>query len=131
MLRTSGHLLAVAERQLQLRLSLSVVQATLEQAVSRSLARAIGQGGPGVERGIFRGPTLRVTNRWISVEPLLAGTVGIQLGAFVLAVLVALALQATYYLLRIRAGSWVRPLALFQGALTTISPFMWGCREQK
>ena len=36
------------------------------------------------------------------------------LGAFVLAVLVALALQATYYLLRIRAGSWVRPLQLLR-----------------
>ncbi len=38
------------------------------------------------------------------------------LGAFVLAVLVALALQATYYLLRIRAGSWVRPLQLLRGS---------------
>jgi len=34
------------------------------------------------------------------------------LGTFVLAVLCALALQAAYYLLRIRLGSWVRPLAL-------------------
>jgi adenine/guanine phosphoribosyltransferase-like PRPP-binding protein len=95
MLRASGHLLAVAERQLQLRLSLSVVQATVDQAVSRSLARAIGQGGPGVERGVFRGPTLRVTNRWISVEPLLAGTVGLQLAAFILARKTEAALRAS------------------------------------
>jgi Na+/H+-dicarboxylate symporter len=37
------------------------------------------------------------------------------LGMFVVAVLVALALQATYYLIRIRLGSWVRPRALLRG----------------
>ncbi len=37
------------------------------------------------------------------------------LGMFVLAVLSALALQTVYYLLRIRFGSWVRPLALLSG----------------
>ena len=37
------------------------------------------------------------------------------LGMFVLAVLVALALQATYYLTRIRFGSWVRPGELIRG----------------
>ncbi len=36
------------------------------------------------------------------------------LGSFVLAVLVALTLQAAYYLIRIRAGSWVRPLHLLR-----------------
>ena len=39
----------------------------------------------------------------------------VGLAWFVVAVLVALALQATYYLLRIRLGSWVRPIALMQG----------------
>lgn len=34
------------------------------------------------------------------------------IGVFVLAVLLALVVQAGYYLLRIRFGSWVRPLAL-------------------
>jgi len=37
-----------------------------------------------------------------------------RLGWFVLAVLVALALQTTYYLLRIRFGSWVRPIPLLR-----------------
>jgi DAACS family dicarboxylate/amino acid:cation (Na+ or H+) symporter len=37
------------------------------------------------------------------------------LGMFVLAVLCALLLQALYYLVRIRLGSWVRPLALLRG----------------
>lgn len=39
----------------------------------------------------------------------------IALGAFVLSVLVALALQAGYYLTRIRFGSWVRPADLLRG----------------
>jgi DAACS family dicarboxylate/amino acid:cation (Na+ or H+) symporter len=37
------------------------------------------------------------------------------LGMFVLAVLCALAIQALYYLVRIRLGSWVRPRALLRG----------------
>jgi Na+/H+-dicarboxylate symporter len=38
----------------------------------------------------------------------------LKLGWFVLAVLVALSLQTGYYLLRIRLGSWVRPVALLR-----------------
>ena len=37
------------------------------------------------------------------------------LGAFVLAVIVALLLQAAYYLTRVRFGSWVSPLKFIQG----------------
>lgn len=37
------------------------------------------------------------------------------LGAFMLSVIVALILQAAYYLIRIRLGSWVRPGALLRG----------------
>jgi Na+/H+-dicarboxylate symporter len=37
------------------------------------------------------------------------------LGAFVVAVLLALALQSVYYLVRIRFGSWVRPRDLLSG----------------
>jgi Na+/H+-dicarboxylate symporter len=39
----------------------------------------------------------------------------IALGAFVGAVLLALAIQCTYYLTRIRLGSWVRPAQVFAG----------------
>jgi len=39
----------------------------------------------------------------------------VALGKFVAAVLLALLLQTIYYLARIRAGSWVRPLALLRG----------------
>jgi Na+/H+-dicarboxylate symporter len=38
----------------------------------------------------------------------------VALGWFVVAVLLALAIQATYYLVRIRLGSWVRPLELIR-----------------
>lgn len=37
------------------------------------------------------------------------------MGAFIFAVLLGLALQAVWYLLRIRIGSWVRPLHLLRG----------------
>ena len=39
----------------------------------------------------------------------------LALGGFVVAVLLALLLQAAYYLARVRAGSWVRPLDLLRG----------------
>jgi Na+/H+-dicarboxylate symporter len=39
----------------------------------------------------------------------------IALGKFVLAVLLALSAQTAFYLLRIRGGSWVRPLHLLRG----------------
>lgn len=37
------------------------------------------------------------------------------LGAFILAVLLALLLQCVYYLVRVRAASWVRPMDLLRG----------------
>jgi len=47
------------------------------------------------------------------------GTVGFRpffaLGWFVVAVIAALALQASYYLIRVRFSSWVRPLQLLSG----------------
>ena len=39
----------------------------------------------------------------------------VALGKFVTAVLLALLLQSAYYLLRIRVGSWVRPVGLLRG----------------
>jgi Na+/H+-dicarboxylate symporter len=55
----------------------------------------------------------------LAVFGLVASIVGSQgfapfqaLGAFILAVLAALLLQATYYLTRVRLGSWVRPFTL-------------------
>jgi DAACS family dicarboxylate/amino acid:cation (Na+ or H+) symporter len=58
----------------------------------------------------------------IGVYAIVASPIGTQgfgpfkaMGAFVVAVLLALALQATWYLLRIRFFSWVRPLAVLRG----------------
>ena len=95
MLRANGHLLITSTGQLQLRLSLYLLHATLERAISKSLEGAIDRGSEGVERGIFRGPTLGLTNRWIHVQTLLAGTVSVQLPAFVLARKVEAALRAS------------------------------------
>lgn len=58
----------------------------------------------------------------LAVFGLVASIVGTQgfgafraLGAFILAVLVALFLQSCYYLARIKLGTWVSPLALLRG----------------
>ena len=72
--------------------------------------------------------TLLVLLHWIiEVIPLavfgivasIVGTKGfsdfIALGGFVVAVIVALLLQVTYYLLRIRMGSWARPRDVLRG----------------
>ncbi len=58
----------------------------------------------------------------LAVFGVVASIVGVKgfrdflaLGGFVLAVLAALTLQAGYYLIRVRLGSWVRPLELLRG----------------
>ena len=100
--------------------------------------------------------TLIVMIHWlIEVVPLavfgiVASIIGVKgfgdfiaLGAFVLAVLLALALQATYYLLRIRFGSWVRPLDLLRhgrdalvmafstGSSTVTMPLTYACLKDR
>lgn len=67
----------------------------------------------------------------------------IALGGFVVAVLIALALQATYYLLRVKFGSWVRPLDLLRGtrdallmafstgSSTVTMPVTYACLREK
>ncbi|MDD1421268.1 dicarboxylate/amino acid:cation symporter [Dolichospermum sp. ST_sed1] len=58
----------------------------------------------------------------LAVFGIVAKTVALQgfapfkaLGAFILAVLLALFLQACYYLLRVKFGSWVKPKSLLRG----------------
>jgi len=58
----------------------------------------------------------------IGVFAIVAKVVGTQgfepflaMGGFIIAVILALVLQATWYLLRIRHGSWVRPRAVLEG----------------
>ncbi|MDX1943919.1 MAG: dicarboxylate/amino acid:cation symporter [Pirellulaceae bacterium] len=67
----------------------------------------------------------------------------VNLGAFILAVLLALALQLVYYLVRIRLGSWARPLVVLRGmrdalvmAFSTASstatmPVTYACLREK
>ena len=89
---------------------------------------------------------------WIplAVLGIVASIVGVQgfgafksLGAFVVAVLCALVLQACYYLLRIRLGSWVRPAVLLRktrdalvmafstGSSTATMPLMYECLRER
>jgi hypothetical protein len=49
------------------------------------LVEVVRDGGAGVAVGHFRTPTLRRTNRWISVRPLVTETIGIELAAWLLA----------------------------------------------
>ncbi len=86
----------------------------------------------------------------LAVFGIVASIVGVKgfgdfvaLGAFVLAVLVALSLQATYYLLRVRLGSWVRPWDLLRGtrdalvmafstsSSTATMPVTYACLREK
>lgn len=47
-----------------------------------------------------------------------------SLDAFIVAVLLAMALQACYYLTRVKFGSWVHPLKLFAGGSDAfLTPF--------
>jgi adenine/guanine phosphoribosyltransferase-like PRPP-binding protein len=115
MLRANGDLLSATAQHLQLRLSPLVVHEMVAEAVGQQVAEAIGRRGQGVEGGTFRGPTLRLVNRWVHVEELLAGTVGVQLAAFVLARKVETALRMSAPRQTptaiVRVGSTPRPLA--------------------
>lgn len=76
---------------------------------------------------LFLDSLIKILHWIIAVVPLavfgivasIVGTEGFAqfqaLGVFVLSVLLALSIQATYYLVRIRFGSWVRPVDLLRG----------------
>ena len=86
----------------------------------------------------------------LAVFGIVASIIGVEgfqafigLGAFVIAVLIALALQMGYYLTRIRFGSWARPLFVLRGvrdalvmAFSTASstatmPVTYACLREK
>jgi Na+/H+-dicarboxylate symporter len=85
-----------------------------------------------------------------AVFGLVASIIGTQgfapfaaLGAFIVAVLLALVLHASYYLLRVRFGSWVRPLSLLRnmrdallmafstGSSTITMPVTYECLRER
>jgi Na+/H+-dicarboxylate symporter len=94
-------------------------------ALRKERERPLGTMGHLVE--LFLESLITILHWLIAVVPLavfgivasIVGTEGFApfkaLGMFVLSVLLALAIQAGYYLLLIRFGSWVRPGALLRG----------------
>jgi DAACS family dicarboxylate/amino acid:cation (Na+ or H+) symporter len=94
-------------------------------ALRRVSTRPIGTVADVVDIGL---QTLVVILHWVievvplAVFGLVASIVGVEgfgafhaLGAFIIAVLLALLLQCAYYLVRIRMASWVRPGQLLRG----------------
>ncbi|MGB4067897.1 MAG: dicarboxylate/amino acid:cation symporter [Nitrospira sp.] len=94
-------------------------------ALRKERERPLGTVGHLVE--LFLESLIKILHWIIVVVPLavfgivasIVGTEGFApfkaLGMFVVSVLLALAIQAGYYLLRIRFGSWVRPADLIRG----------------
>lgn len=94
-------------------------------ALRKERERPLGTVGHLVE--LFLESLIKILHWIIAVVPLavfgivasIVGTEGFApfkaLGFFVLSVLLALAIQTGYYLLRIRFGSWVRPADLIRG----------------
>ncbi len=94
-------------------------------ALRKERERSLGTVGHLVE--LFLESLIKILHWIIAVVPLavfgivasIVGTEGFApfkaLGIFVVSVLLALAIQAGYYLLRIRCGSWVRPGELLRG----------------
>jgi hypothetical protein len=84
-LRGLPDLFVEVDRQITLRISPESISRILYTATEKSLTETIGSGGPGVDIGRFRTPTLRITNRWIDVDRLVTSTVGVGLAGYVLA----------------------------------------------
>jgi Na+/H+-dicarboxylate symporter len=94
-------------------------------ALRKERERPLGTVGHLVE--LFLESLIKILHWIIAIVPLavfgivasIVGTEGFApfkaLGIFVVSVLLALAIQAGYYLLRIRFGSWVRPGELLRG----------------
>ncbi len=101
------------------------IAVALGMALRKERDRPLGTVGHLVE--LFLESLIKILHWIIAVVPLavfgivasIVGTEGFApfkaLGIFVLSVLLALAIQAGYYLVRIRFGSWVRPGELLRG----------------
>jgi Na+/H+-dicarboxylate symporter len=101
------------------------IAVTFGMALRKERERPLGTVGHLVE--LFLESLIKILHWIIAIVPLavfgivasIVGTEGFApfkaLGIFVVSVLLALAIQAGYYLLRIRFGSWVRPGELLRG----------------
>ena len=85
LLRNNKQLCTAEGGNLVLLLSPLQVLSALTDAAQRELGGEVLRGGSGVRSGLFRTPTLAVTNRWIDVGRLLDGTIGFDVAAFALA----------------------------------------------
>jgi len=102
-----------------------VIAVAFGMALRKERERPLGTVGHLVE--LFLESLIKILHWIIALVPFavfgvvasIVGTEGFApfraLGIFVLSVLLALAIQATYYLVRIRFGSWVRPADLIRG----------------
>jgi Na+/H+-dicarboxylate symporter len=102
-----------------------LVAVAFGMALRKERERPLGTIGQLVE--LFLESLIKILHWIIAVVPLavfgivasIVGTEGFApfkaLGIFVLSVLLALAIQAGYYMVRIRFGSWVRPGELLRG----------------
>lgn len=102
-----------------------VIAVAFGMALRKERERPIMTVGNLVE--VFLDALIKILHWIIAVVPLavfgiVASIIGSQgfaqfkaLGIFVLCVLLALAIQAAYYLIRIRFGSWVSPVQLLRG----------------
>lgn len=84
-LRGRKQLVTVEGSSLILLLSPLHVLSTLTDAAQRELSGEVARGGEGVRRGVFRTPTLAVTNRWLDTGRLLDAAIGFDVAAFTLA----------------------------------------------
>ncbi|GII24366.1 hypothetical protein [Planosporangium mesophilum] len=56
----------------------------LQRMAHEALREAMDRGGPGILRGAYRTPTLRLTDRWFEVDVLVESTIGTATAAFLL-----------------------------------------------
>lgn len=122
-------------------------------ALRRTAKKPVGSVKDLIDLGL---ETLVIILHWIievvplAVFGLVASIIGTQgfapfkaLGAFIIAVLVGLLVQASYYLLRVRFGTWVRPIALVRacgdalvmafstGSSTIAMPVTYECLRER
>lgn len=102
-----------------------VIAVAFGMALRKERERPLGTVGHLVE--LFLESLIKILHWILAIVPFavfgivasIVGTEGVApfkaLGIFVLSVLLALAIQAGYYLIRIRFGSWVRPMDLIRG----------------
>jgi hypothetical protein len=76
------NLVTVTASEVVLHVSAGDAVRALGEYARDHLAEAIERGGPGAFAGFFRTPMLRLADRWIDVDQLVAGTVGYDLVAF-------------------------------------------------